>query len=96
MSKIRKEFLDIGCNYIVLGDLENPALQLYKNLEEKKPISEVKGLISKDFSNDKIDFVENLDDLNIPAWEDFPLDNYWNLGYAHGPLSSKKYSNLEF
>jgi anaerobic magnesium-protoporphyrin IX monomethyl ester cyclase len=91
LSKIRKEFLDIGCNYIVLGDLENPALQLYKNLEQKKSNSEVKGLISKDFSNDKIDFVENLDDLNIPAWEDFPLDNYWNLGYAHGPLSSKKY-----
>ena len=91
LSKIRKDFFDIGCNYIVLGDLENPSLQLYKNLEGKKPLSEIKGLIAKDFSNDRIDFVENLDDLNIPAWEDFPLENYWNLGYAHGPLSSKRY-----
>jgi len=38
LSKIRKEFFDIGCNYIVLGDLENPSLQLYKNLEEKKTL----------------------------------------------------------
>jgi len=91
LSKVRNEFFDIGCNYIVLGDLENPSLQLYKNLQDKKNLSEIKGLVSKDFSNDKIDFVENLDDLNFPAWEDFPLKNYWGLGYAHGPLSSKRY-----
>lgn len=91
LSKIKKEFLDIGCDYIVLGDLENPALHLYRNLVKKKPTSEIRGIISKDFCNDRIDFIENLDSLNIPAWDEFPLENYWNLGYAHGPLSSKKY-----
>ena len=49
------------------------------------------GIITKNFSNDKIDFVSNLDDLSFPAWEDFPLENYWKLGYSHGPLSDKKY-----
>ena len=29
--------------------------------------------------------------LDFPAWEDFPLKNYWELGYSHGPLSNKKY-----
>jgi len=35
--------------------------------------------------------VQNLDELPYPAWELFPLGNYWDLHYAHGPLSSRKY-----
>lgn len=93
LSTIKKEFLNKGCDYIVIGDLENACLNLYYNLEKKSllNIPNIKGVISKNFSNDKIDFVENLDHLSFPAWEDFPLENYWELGYSHGPLSSKKY-----
>ena len=91
LSKIRNEFLDIGCNYIVIGDLEIPALELYKNINNEEKIKNIKGLISKRFSNDKINFVENLDSLQFPAWDEFPLKNYWELGYSHGPLSNEKY-----
>ena len=91
LSDVRKEFLELGCDYIVIGDLEKPTLELYKNLNNTLVIKNIKGVISKEFSNDRIDFIENLDELDIPAWEDFPLQNYWNLGYSHGPLSSKKY-----
>ena len=91
LTDIRKEFLDLGCDYIIIGDLEKPALELYKNLNNTDTIKNIKGIISKEFNNDKIDFVENLDYLDFPAWEDFPLRNYWELGYSHGPLSSEKY-----
>ena len=91
LSKVKKDFFDIGCDYIVLGDLENPSLLLYENLNNLEYVSKIEGIIAKNFSNDRIDFVENLDDLNVPAWEDFALENYWDLGYAHGPLSSTKY-----
>ncbi len=91
LSITRDKFLNAGSDYIIIGDLENPALELYNNLYKKEQIKNVHGIISKEFSNDKINFVENLDLLNFPAWDDFPLKNYWELGYSHGPLSNKKY-----
>ncbi|MBF0362531.1 MAG: B12-binding domain-containing radical SAM protein [Oligoflexia bacterium] len=33
----------------------------------------------------------NLDHLAFAAFELFPLQNYWNLKYAHGPFQSKSY-----
>ena len=91
LSKIKNELLDIGCDYIIIGDLEKSALKLYNNLNETNSIKNIGGVISKEFINDKIDFVEDLDVLDFPSWEDFPLKNYWELGYSHGPLSNKKY-----
>jgi len=94
LSKIKNEFLDIGCDYIVIGDLEKSALKLYINLNKIDLIKNINGVISKKFVNDKIDFVEDLDLLDFPSWEDFPIKNYWELGYSHGPLSNKKYLPL--
>ena len=91
LSNIKNEFLDIGCDYIIIGDLEKPALELYNNINKPDLIKNIGGVISKEFNNDKINFVEDLDLLDFPAWEDFPLKNYWELGYSHGPLSNKKY-----
>ena len=91
LSVIKDEFLNIGCDYIIIGDLEKPALELYNNLNNTDEIKNIGGVISKKFTNNKINFVENLDLLDFPAWEDFPLNNYWDLGYAHGPLSNTKY-----
>tara|TARA_B100000686_G_scaffold96794_1_gene103490 strand:- start:162 stop:1643 length:1482 start_codon:yes stop_codon:yes gene_type:complete len=91
LSKIKNELLDTGCDYIVIGDLEKSALKLYNNLKETDLIRNIGGVISKEFINGKIDFVDDLDLLNFPSWEDFPLKNYWELGYSHGPLSNKKY-----
>jgi radical SAM superfamily enzyme YgiQ (UPF0313 family) len=36
-------------------------------------------------------YIEELDGLPFPAWDLLPLRNYWKLGYAHGPLSSRRY-----
>ena len=91
LSKVKDEFLNIGCDYIVIGDIEKPALSLYNNLNDINYIKNIKGLISKNINNNKIDFIEDLNEIDFPAWEDFPLKNYWDLGYSHGPLSSNKY-----
>ena len=91
LSKIKNEFFDIGCDYIIIGDLEKPAVALYDSLNKPELIKNINGIISKKFSNDKIDFVKDLDLLDFPSWEDFPLKNYWELGYSHGPLSNQKY-----
>ena len=91
LAKIKEEFLDLGCNFILIGDLENVSVKLHNNLKRIENLRNVDGIITKDFCNDKINFVQNLDELSFPAWEDFPLENYWKLGYSHGPLSNKKY-----
>ena len=91
LSKVKEEFLDLGCEYILIGDLENISVEVYKNLSNEDYLVNINGIITKNFCNDKINFIENLDTLSFPAWEDFPLENYWMLGYSHGPLSSAKY-----
>ena len=91
LSKIKDEFLKLGCDFILIGDLENVTVKLYKNLNNFEYLKTLNGIITKSFCNDKIDFVSDLNDLPFPAWEDFPLENYWKLGYSHGPLSDKKY-----
>ena len=52
-------------------------------------IKNIKGIISKKFSNDKIDFVEDLDLLDFPSWEDFPLKNYWEQAILMDPFQIK-------
>ncbi len=94
LVKIKDEFLNLGCDFILIGDLENISVKLYNNIENRENLKNLDGIISKTFCNNKISFINNLDDLSFPAWEDFPLENYWNLGYSHGPLSSKKYLPL--
>ena len=91
LSKIKDEFLKLGCDFILIGDLENVTVKLYKNLNNFEYLKTLNGIITKSFCNDKIDFVSDLNYLPFPAWEDFPLENYWKLGYSHGPLSDKKY-----
>ena len=91
LSKVKEEFLNLGCEYILIGDLENISIEVYRNLNNEDYLGNINGIITKSFCNDKINFIENLDTLSFPAWEDFPLENYWMLGYSHGPLSSAKY-----
>jgi radical SAM superfamily enzyme YgiQ (UPF0313 family) len=72
----------------------------------EKRILEVMRLISKKVPLDSWNFdgvstkyrlnkpslnMISLDELDIPAWDLFPIDNYWKLGYAHGPFTTKSY-----
>ncbi len=91
LSKIKDEFLKLGCDFILIGDLESVTVKLYRNLNNFEYLKTLNGIITRSFCNDKIDFVSDLNDLPFPAWEDFHLENYWKLGYSHGPLSNKKY-----
>lgn len=91
LKKVQNIFFRLGSDFLVIGELEKTTLKLHKNLNNLNELKFVDGLITNKFANTKINFNEDLDLLPFPAWEDFPLENYWELGYAHGPLSSKKY-----
>ncbi|MBF0626490.1 MAG: B12-binding domain-containing radical SAM protein, partial [Magnetococcales bacterium] len=38
--------------------------------------------------------IDDLDGLPFPAWDLFPLENYWSLGFGHGPLTGRRYLPL--
>ena len=91
LLKVKNDFLNAGVDYLIIGDLEKTTENFLNCFFNNKNIELVKGLIGKNFENSEIDFNEQLDIFKFPAWEFFPLKNYWELGYAHGPLSSDKY-----
>lgn len=105
LTHIAHEFFNAGANAVLTGEAEiridallNAIKQNKQNEENKgklKIYETVDGLIwkkeGKIIYNKKIAFNEKLDELPFPAWDLLPIENYWKLGYSHGPLSSKKY-----
>ena len=90
LKKISDDFFNNGCDYLLTGENEVSICDIYDAIISKKTLRNINGLIGKDFSNDK-DIIDNLDSLMFPNWKKFPIENYWSIGHAHGPLTSKKY-----
>jgi len=88
-----KDFYNAGANYILTGEGELRSVSIAKSIYyKKKPCQD--GLGSPDFYTPPLNNISNLDGLPFPAWDLFPLENYWNLRFAHGPQKSRKYLPL--
>ncbi|MBS3132997.1 radical SAM protein [Candidatus Woesearchaeota archaeon] len=84
-----------GADIIMIGD---PELRII-DVVSGKPLKNIKGLIFKNkgkIAGTKVEdiFLKDVDKLPFPAWDLFPLRNYWKLGYSHAPLTSGKYIPL--
>ena len=91
---VMDEFFDVGADFVLTGEAEERAIQLMKLLHSDIHQSDLKsldGLGTPDFFTPPEDFNQNLDALPFPAWDLFPLENYWNLRFAHGPQSTSRY-----
>lgn len=91
LKKDAGHFLDLGFDILLYGDVEKPAGIVLEHLSERKALPEIDGLIFKRsdgsvFIGEGLPIDSDLDQLPFPAWEDFPLKNYWKIGYAHGPM----------
>ena len=95
LKEVKNELFENSFDYLLVGDLEKNAFKLVKNLKENLAITNIPGLISKNIENLNLSFQENLDELPFPAWEEFPIKNYWQLGYAHGPISSDRFLSIQ-
>lgn len=91
---VKDEFLDAGADYLITGEGEYRTVDLYKNLKHPKKLKKLDGIIGEDFTNIAKKQITNLDKIPLPAWDLFPLRNYWRLKYSHGPLSSTRYLPL--
>ena len=94
IQKISSEFYSAGADYILCGEGDYRAVLLTQLILDAVNIdrqSGIDGLGSPAFFKPPKGFIENLDDLPLPAWDLFPLENYWRLRFAHGPQTTKKY-----
>ena len=102
LKDIQNEFYDAGANYVVIGEPEQQGIALIEHIlgqpgnDDLQNIDAI-GFKSKKHSakNTTLKKINDLDSLPFPAWDLFPLHNYWKLKYAHGPLSAKRYLPMQ-
>ncbi|MBI2136977.1 radical SAM protein [Candidatus Woesearchaeota archaeon] len=94
VAAVSDKLLGAGADILVVGDPEQRILDIVSG----KSLSSVKGLIFRKggavVRAERAPFISDVDSLPFPAWDLFPLKNYWKLGYSHAPLTSGKYLPL--
>lgn len=87
-----RELFAAGADFLLSGEADRTLIEFTKSISIKKPDFKIPGLIyrknGKTIAN-KIEFIQDLDKFPRPAWELFPVQNYWDLGYSHGPVTGK-------
>ena len=86
------DFLKAGADYVTLGEPDEALMELASGIgasraKELDGVAFMKG--GKLHVRPKTAFIQNLDALPFPAFDLFPLESYWSLGYAHGPIRGK-------
>jgi radical SAM superfamily enzyme YgiQ (UPF0313 family) len=81
VSIIEKEALGkSSADFAVMGEGEFTLLELIRNLCESEDFGDIKGLIwrknNEVIVNEKRDYIQDLDSLPFPAYEDFELEKY--------------------
>lgn len=98
LSQVKEEFFAAGADFVLTGEPEIRAQRVLDELAggKKEELSLIDGLGSPDFYNPPNGFLgeREISALPFPAWDLFPLENYWSLRFAHGPLSARKYLPL--
>lgn len=94
LKDIYNNFVFNENDFVLIGEPEEKIQLICKNINKFDELKNINGLICNSFQNLNRDLIENLDSLPLPDWSQIPLKNYWNLKYAHGPFSSKKYISI--
>lgn len=97
LYRVADEFYIAGADYILTGDGEYNCVHIANALISgsfRDNMRQIDGLGSLEFYNMPVNRIDDLDRLPFPAWDLFPLKNYWNLHFAHGPQTTKRYLPL--
>lgn len=92
---IYTELIDSGADYLIIGENEERVPRLLRALlnKNKASLKGIDGLIyklkKKIVIQNKSAYIDDLDKLPFPLWSLFPLQNYWKLGYSHGPVEKQ-------
>ena len=87
-------FFKAGADCVLTGEAEERVLRFIHSLADNNgqiDRASMDGLGIPGSYTPPEGFLINLDTLPFPAWDLFPLENYWNLRFAHGPQSTPRY-----
>lgn len=91
LRSVANQFLEHGVDYILTGEAEERLPLVINALSRGEDVSDCDGLYGVGFSNPAGTVIQDLDCLPFPAWDMFPVKNYWGLHFAHGPQSTSRY-----
>ncbi|MCP4647206.1 MAG: B12-binding domain-containing radical SAM protein, partial [bacterium] len=93
---VPEEFVKAGADYVVLGEAEKRLPALLSVLEGSGELDSLEGLVTSDlFIDRKQKYTVDLDAQPFAAVDLLPLENYWKLGYGHGPfMRGVRYMNV--
>lgn len=99
LRDVQEDLHNNGVDYILTGDPEKRGIELIESIINKNEGLETIDGIGYKANTETIyrhpeKRIENLDEIPFPAWDLFPLNNYWQLKYSHGPLETGKYLAL--
>lgn len=96
LSEVSNDFFTSGSDFIISGEMEEVLEQIAKNVLNNLHLElwNLDGVSTAKNRNGRSTKLVNLDALEFPAWHLFPLQNYWKIGYAHGPFESDSYLPL--
>ncbi len=93
LKECLESFLDGTFAFAVIGEAEAGLPEFFTRLEQGTPVNDMSGVAvgtrsGPTYQGGRME-VEDLDALPFPAWDLFPLERYWRLGYGHGPVAGK-------
>jgi len=97
LKYVMAEFFNAGADFVLTGEPEQRVVRLVQALtgeSDTSELQEIDGLGSPEFYSPPETFIQDLDSIPFPAWDLFPLENYWRLRFAHGPQSTARYLPL--
>jgi anaerobic magnesium-protoporphyrin IX monomethyl ester cyclase len=97
LKNVREEFFEAGADFILTGEPEIEAVNLVRIFlgeDNNSNLRSISGLGTPDYYTPVGEPIHDLDGLSFPAWDLFPLENYWKLKFAHGPQSTSRYLPL--
>ena len=96
ITEVAEEIFESGADFLISGEMEDSLTLVVERMNRgvSANLWDIDGLSTKNCVRQKLARISNLDDLGFPAWSLFPIENYWKLGYAHGPFESSSYLPL--
>ncbi len=90
------DFLKKGADVVIMGDPENRVVLLADKLIDELSIEDIPEISFLDgygqpYFTAPSEKEVDVNDLPFPAWEIFPLEGYWTIGFAHAPICGEHF-----
>lgn len=84
---------DSNIDFVVLGEGERPLNQLLDSLNKKQNLFDIEGIGFRHNGglriNHRHNYEDDIDRLNFPKWNLFPLEKYFEINNPHGSPAKK-------